>query len=134
MAALAGLRHEWQRFRADPPGHRFCNHHERWHRRSRVIVIARLALGTTLLAAGIVMLFTPGPGLLVTAFGLGLFAGHSRQLARALDRVEPRVRHEAHAVRWWWQGAPALAKAAVIALAVVIAVVASYALYRFWFP
>lgn len=46
--------------------------------------------GGTLTAAGVIMLVTPGPGLLAIAGGLGVLASEFPIARRALDRVRRR--------------------------------------------
>lgn len=90
---MTALTREWRAFRDDSPGERFEHHHERMrHQGTRAGAIARIAAGIVLLLGGILLLFIPGPGLLVMLFGLGLVGGESRTIARALDRGEPPVR------------------------------------------
>jgi UPF0716 family protein affecting phage T7 exclusion len=96
---MAKLAAEWHAFRADSPGERFRHHYERSQQTSHAARLARAAIGVALLAVGIVLLFIPGPGLLVGFFGLALLSSQSHALASALDRAEPRARHFAHRVR-----------------------------------
>ena len=51
--------------------------------------------GFTLLVAGVVMLVTPGPGMLVIFLGLGLLAAEFVWARRLMDRI----RHEGGRVR-----------------------------------
>ncbi len=96
---MAKLAAEWHSFRADLPGERFRHHYERSQHMSHAARIARAAIGVLLVAIGIILLFIPGPGLLVGFFGLALLSSQSRALARVLDRVEPRLRAFGHRVR-----------------------------------
>jgi UPF0716 family protein affecting phage T7 exclusion len=96
---MAKLAAEWQAFRADLPGERFRHHYDRSQQSSRPARIARALVGILLVAIGIVLLFIPGPGLLVALFGLALLSSQSHMLASALDRAEPRVRDFAGRVR-----------------------------------
>ena len=121
---LEGLAEEWHAFRDDSPGHRFENHRKRMRRRSKAVRIGALALGALLFAAGIAMLFLPGPGILFAVFGLALFAGQSRILADKLDRAEPPMRERGRAVKRKWDALPRSAKAAFITLAVGLAAAA----------
>jgi hypothetical protein len=100
---IAALKSEWRCFRDDPPGERFERHHDRMQERSRALLIIQVLLGVLLMAAGVVLLFIPGPGLLVMAFGLGLLAGTSRRIAKWMDRAEPRVRERWQALKAWWR-------------------------------
>lgn len=117
---LEGARHEWHCFRDDCPGKRFLNHHQRAHKSpSKAKAALRAGLGALLVAAGIVMLFIPGPGLLAMLFGVALIAGESKRLASLLDRGEMR----AH--RWWKRTSPVtkivlLASGGVVATAVTL--------------
>ena len=88
----SSLTAEWRRFRADSPGVRFYNHYERAKQASKAKRIVQLLIGLVLVAAGIVLCFIPGPGLLVMVFGFGLLSSMWGSLARALDRVEIWVR------------------------------------------
>jgi uncharacterized protein (TIGR02611 family) len=57
--------------------------------------VFRIVAGFTLLAAGAVMLVTPGPGWLVIFFGLGLLAAEfvwAKQLMDRMKRETDRVR------------------------------------------
>lgn len=126
-----GLAQEWRSFRHDAPGSRFANHYERMRKEgSKAGAVARLGLGALLIAAGIVMLFTPGPGLLVAVFGLGLIAGQSKTTAKALDRGEPAARRGWKRVKAWWKARTMLAKAAMIAVAALAIACAGYGAYR----
>src|SRR5688572_26366752 len=88
------IRREWRVFSAEPPGERFERHYERKHRDDRTLLgrLTWIAAGVFFLLAGIVMLFTPGPGLLAIGFGVTCFAQESRRVARACDRAEMRIR------------------------------------------
>nr|WP_241696186.1 PGPGW domain-containing protein [Solimonas terrae] len=58
----------------------------------------RLAAGVAVLAAGLILVPAPGPGLLVVAVGAALLAGESASVATWLDHGELRVR------RWLGRG------------------------------
>jgi uncharacterized protein (TIGR02611 family) len=49
------------------------------------------AVGFTVLAVGVVMLVTPGPGLLVIIAGLAILAHQFAWAARALDKAKARA-------------------------------------------
>jgi uncharacterized protein (TIGR02611 family) len=49
------------------------------------------ALGFTVLAVGLVMLVTPGPGLLVIIAGLAILAHEFAWAAKALDKAKARA-------------------------------------------
>lgn len=50
--------------------------------------IFRIVAGFTLLAVGIVMLLTPGPGWLTILLGLGLLAAEFMWARRLMDRIK----------------------------------------------
>jgi hypothetical protein len=111
---LAQLRKSWRVFRGAPPGERFERLHESreaigWKSYLPTIV------GVLLLLGGIVLLFIPGPGLLLIAFGAGLVARQSLSLARMLDRLELQLRRLARNLRRLWKGASTGARAAFLA-------------------
>jgi len=99
-AMVERIRREWRVFAAEPPGERFERHHERKVAEERTLLgrFTWLAAGVFFVVAGIVMLFTPGPGLLAIGFGVTCFAQESRGVARFCDRLELRIR--AAWVRW----------------------------------
>jgi hypothetical protein len=91
---LERIKQEWRIFAAEPPGARFERHYERKHADDRTLAgrVTWIATGVVFLLAGIVMLFTPGPGLLAIGFGVTCFAQESRRVARSCDRAETRIR------------------------------------------
>lgn len=54
-------------------------------------LVAVSVTGTLLIAAGVVMLLTPGPGLLAIAAGLAVWAREFRWARRLLDRARDRI-------------------------------------------
>jgi hypothetical protein len=91
---LERIKEEWRRFAAEPPGERFERHYER-KRAQEAGLVGRLmwiVAGVLFLLAGIVMLFTPGPGLLSIGFGVTCLSRESRSLSRGCDRAELRIR------------------------------------------
>lgn len=55
--------------------------------------------GFAVLAAGLLMLVAPGPGVIVLALGAALVAEESLLMARLLDRAETRIRSLISALR-----------------------------------
>ena len=88
------IKQEWRKFVAEPPGSRFERHYERKRADDRTLVgrVTWICAGVLFTLAGIVMLFTPGPGLLALGFGVTCFAQESRRIARSCDRGEMRLR------------------------------------------
>jgi hypothetical protein len=127
---LDEMRRHWRQFRDDEPGRRFRNHQERARQGSAAMRVARLLVGVGLLAGGVVLLFIPGPGLLLIVFGAALVAGESAAVAGLLDRAEPPLRERAARLAAWWRGAGTLTRVLVgglVALGVVAAGVAGVA-------
>jgi UPF0716 family protein affecting phage T7 exclusion len=91
---LKHLKQNWRRFKAGLPGRRFQQQFRlRQGFRSGA---ARKALfitaGILLAAAGIILLFVPGPGIIALLIGAVLIAQQSSLAARAFDRIEIRLR------------------------------------------
>lgn len=95
--------------------------------RSRIYRAVFAIVGFVVLAAGIVMLVTPGPGIPAIILGLGMlaleFAWAERWLERLITRAERAVDHVT-------QGSP-LRRAALLA-AGALALVASIVMMIFW--
>lgn len=81
-----------QELKRGEPGRRFQSRYERANQSGGLRKWAVIIGGMLLIAAGIVFLPLPGPGLLIIAFGAFLMAEESRAAARALDWIELRVR------------------------------------------
>lgn len=60
-------------------------------RSSLIRKIAVGAAGTAVTGIGLVMLVTPGPGLIVTAGGLAILASEFKGARRILDRIKRRI-------------------------------------------
>jgi Putative transmembrane protein (PGPGW) len=87
------LRDQWREFRNDAPGTRFARRYQR-HGKVRTWwqIALRLIGAIVAMLAGLVMLITPGPGLLLLVIGAGLLAEESILVARTLDRFEVWIR------------------------------------------
>ncbi len=114
MGVFAEAKQEWRHFRGDPPGRRFEKHRERMQHRPRSHGALALGVGVVLLVGGVVLLFMPGPGLLLIVFGLALVASHSERLSRLLDRAEPALRRFGRHAKLRWQAAPGRAKVGLL--------------------
>ena len=76
-------------FMTVPSGRRFRAHYERMRAKPGMWrAVLAIGGGLILVAIGIVMLVTPGPGLIVAMIGAALIAGESLVAAKALDRVD----------------------------------------------
>ncbi len=133
MQIVAGLKRHWRSFRDDEPGHRFEHQYERMQRAGGEWIVAAVAIGSLITVGGIVLLFVPGPGLLLLVFGLALIASVSRGLARRLDRAEPLARRVAARVRAGWQSASLPAKVGGSVAFVAFAGAGALGLYRVCF-
>jgi hypothetical protein len=135
VAQVSGIvdnvKSEWRRFASDEPGVRFERRYERLRASSVAWTIVRFLIGLVLVGAGIVLLFIPGPGLLVMLFGVAMFAGQSRRLARALDRGEPHVRRVAGSAMQRWRRTRLPVKVALVAVGIAAAIGAAYAAYHY---
>ncbi|MGE5639582.1 MAG: hypothetical protein ACM30H_05760 [Clostridia bacterium] len=94
MSALDQLSHDWSALWQAAPGRRFQELYRRRHRRreSELRRLLLMAFGGLLVLFGALLVFTPGPGAAVAAFGAVLIAGQSRRAALVLDRWEIRLR------------------------------------------
>ncbi|HEU6444277.1 MAG TPA: PGPGW domain-containing protein [Gaiellaceae bacterium] len=99
---------------------------ERHRERNRIYRVVFAAVGFVVLAAGVVMLVTPGPGIPVIIIGLGMlaleFAWAERWLERLLDIAEQAVDEVAHGSplrRALILGAGAVAAAAIVVMVIV---------------
>jgi uncharacterized protein (TIGR02611 family) len=97
---------------------------ERHRQRHRLYRIGFAALGFLVLAAGVVMLVTPGPGIPAIILGLAMLALEFAWAERWLERIVNRVEEAADQVR---ESSPAkragLIALGVLALAGVIGVI-----------
>ena len=86
---FARLRQKMRAFMTVPSGHRFRAHYDRMRARPGILrTVLAVGGGLLLLALGVVMLVTPGPGFIVGAIGAALIAGESMFAARILDRID----------------------------------------------
>lgn len=122
---FAKLKKSWRSFERSAPGHRFEEQHEA-HSGSASSNVVVIGLGILLLAGGVVLLFIPGPGLLLIAFGAGLIARQSLWLAKRLDRLELFLRKLGRRSRRAWERASAAARVAIAAALSVGALGAAY--------
>lgn len=106
MITRDDIKDYWESFKSSTPGRRFEDFYERRQEERKGSglwqQVAYMAAGVFLVGCGAVFLIMPGPGLLVIALGLALFAGELRFMARFLDKVEIWLRNFAgrFASRW----------------------------------
>jgi hypothetical protein len=93
----------WADLKASPPGERFEERYHR-HRRAReernsAMVLFRAVIAAAVALLGVLLLFAPGPGLLLLGAGAVVLATESLAVARLLDRMEIRVRRVLRGLR-----------------------------------
>jgi hypothetical protein len=91
---LRHLKQSWQRFQSGLPGRRFQQQF-RLRQRFRSGAARKvffISAGILVGAAGIFLLFVPGPGILTLLIGAVLIAQQSSMAARIFDRIEIRLR------------------------------------------
>ena len=99
----------WRRLKAANPGQRFQQEFRRRHGAGRSPIQKALLIvgGLLLMAAGFLLLFIPGPGLLFLFAGGFLIAQQSLVAARVLDWSEVRLRKLlAWSLRAWRRSSP----------------------------
>lgn len=116
------LQKTWHHFRDAEPGKRFLLHYRRHQAgsRSKLATAGYLALGVVMVAAGVLGLIIPGPGLLGIALGFAVLAQESEKASKALDRLELWIRHQVAAFRKWWGKASLLSRILVTAVGCII--------------
>ena len=100
---------------------------DRHRERSRIVRIAFAIAGFVVLLAGVVMLFTPGPGWAVIVFALAILALEFAWAERALERVIDQMERASEQVT---KGSP-VRRAVVIAIG-VLAAAGFITLIAFW--
>jgi uncharacterized protein (TIGR02611 family) len=129
------IRANWEEFKSARAGTRF---QARFRRRQRqghkpVTKFFYIVVGFVLLMMGLVLIPAPGPGFLVVLPGAALIAEESYFAAHLFDTIELATRRIARkATRAWTHAAPLL-KAAVAALALVLALAAGLGVYEAFF-
>jgi uncharacterized protein (TIGR02611 family) len=128
------LKKTWHHFRDAEPGKRFLLHYRRHQRgsRSKFATIGYLVLGVVLVAAGVLGLIVPGPGLLGIALGFAVLAQESEKASKALDRLELWIRKQVAAFKRWWKQASLPSRILVTAIACVFGFAAAAA-FGFFF-
>ena len=99
MASLKQqARARWEEMKDDPPGQRFQRlYHRRQERKERGGRLLHYLLVIGLVLVGIVLVFIPGPAVVLFGLAAALLAEDSVLVAKALDRLELRLR----ALRRW---------------------------------
>ena len=95
-----GLPADWRALRQGTPGRRFREHHAR-RRTAHGALTHRLTIagGVMLMGLGLLLVLTPGPGIVVFGVGAALLAAESVAAASMLDALELRVRRALRRLR-----------------------------------
>jgi hypothetical protein len=119
----------WKVFQEAPPGQRFQRLHDAEKETGGWRGIALALLGVGLILAGIVLLFMPGPGILLIAFGAALVAQRFLWLAKRLDALEVVLHKLARKVLRFWRAASPTVRALVVVVVAAVSAAAVYGLY-----
>jgi hypothetical protein len=122
------IKQHWSQFRRYPKGERFERYYGSRHNaeRSTVKKILLISMGILIMAAGIIFLAIPGPGLLVMLLGAVLIARESLFVSRLFDRMEPHMWKFAKWCRQTWQGLSSAAKTGLVVVAAMLGVMAMF--------
>jgi uncharacterized protein (TIGR02611 family) len=123
----------WRRLKASNPGQRFQQEFRRRHSAGRSPIQKALLIvgGLLLMAAGFLLLFIPGPGLVFLFAGGFLIAQQSLVAARVLDWSETRLRKLlAWSLRAWRRSSTAL-KLLLVVVAVVVLGAVGLGVFKF---
>ena len=123
----------WRRLKAAKPGQRFQQEFRRRHGagRSPIQKVLLIVGGLLLMAAGFLLLFIPGPGLVFLFVGGFLIAQQSLVAARVLDWSEIRLRKLlAWSLRAWRRSSTTL-KALLVVVAVVVLGAVGLGVFKF---
>jgi uncharacterized protein (TIGR02611 family) len=127
------VKQTWRRFKAGNPGQRFQQEFRRRHSAGRSPIQKALLIvgGLLLMAAGFLLLFIPGPGLVLFFVGGFLIAQQSLVAARMLDWSEIRLRKLlAWSLRAWRHSSTAL-KLLLVVVAVVVLGAVGLGVFKF---
>jgi Putative transmembrane protein (PGPGW) len=112
----------WRRLKAGNPGQRFQQEFRRRRGagRSRIQKALLIVGGVLLMAAGFLLLFIPGPGLVLLFAGGFMIAQQSLVAARALDWSEIRLRKLLAWSLCAWRRSSTILQVLVVVVAVVV--------------
>jgi hypothetical protein len=130
---LASLKDSWKKLLKAPPGKRF---EERYRARQATprspVRVLKVGAGVVLIVAGLALLLIPGPGSVVIVLGIALVGEESKNVARALDRMEVKLRAVIHALLGWWARQGRFVHLLVILLAIALLIGAAGVLYWYF--
>ena len=126
---LSDLKRSWATFQKGRPGSRFVSFYRARKQARDSSRLVFLVVGILLLVGGVILLFIPGPGLLLIAFGGALVAQQSLWMARLLDKMEVAARKAARLAERSWKAASIPVRALAVLVAAAGSAAAAYAAY-----
>ena len=127
-------RSTWEEMKDDPPGQRFQHlYHRRQEESERRGRALHYLLVIGLVAVGVVLIFIPGPAVVLFAFAGALLAEDSLRIAKGLDWTEVKIRALVEWAERIWKRAGTAARAGIVLVAVGLAGAGAYGLYWLWF-
>jgi hypothetical protein len=125
----------WNQFRKYPSGERFERYYRSRHDAERSATKKTLLIGAgiVIMAAGVVFLAIPGPGLVVMLIGAGLIARESLVVSRIFDRIEPHACQLAKWCRATWRRLSPGVKALLIVSTVLLAAAIMLGAYKIFY-
>jgi uncharacterized protein (TIGR02611 family) len=132
---LKELKQHWAQFKKYPSGERFERYYRARHETQKGLLKKTLLItvGSVIMAAGIIFLAIPGPGLLVMLGGAALIARESLFVSRLFDRLEPRLWRLTEWCEAKWKSLSPSSRILLIALALVLGAFALYIAYKIFF-
>lgn len=132
-AMIDEVKRSWQRFKAGHPGRRFRKEFIRRRFANRSLIQKALLIvgGLLLVAAGFLLLFIPGPGLVVLLIGGFLIAQQSLIAARTLDRIEIRLRNLLAVSGRRWRRSSLTLKVLFVVVVTIVAGVIGFGAFKF---
>jgi hypothetical protein len=130
----AKARETWEEMKHDPPGKRFQRHFHRRQEKGRREGRGRhylLVIGLVLV--GVVLMFIPGPAVVLFGLAAALLAEDSLRIAKALDWVELRIRELVGWCARTWERAGTAGRVAIMLVAAGAVSAGAYGVYWFWF-
>ena len=126
------LRQKWRVLKNAKPGERFQDFHRQREQSRRSPWKKPLVVGVGILisAAGAVMLFTPGPGIVMLLVGAGFLAQESILAARVLDWLEFRGRTLARWSMRLWKNSSLALKGVVLFVVALSAAAVGWGAFR----
>jgi hypothetical protein len=97
------LKKTLQRLKKHEPGERFGAFHREQKHKPLWVKVAFFALAFVSFAVGVVLMFIPGPAVVLFALTCALLSTQSRFMAESLDKAEVWGRKTLASLRAWWR-------------------------------